>query len=265
MKSRCRWNHALSEYFKVTSGVKQGGVLSPKIFTLYVDELISRLRKSGVGCHLTSIFLAAIMYADDLCLMAPTRSALQELLFICEEFSTDFCLSFNSKKSKALLFGKPKQSVHALFLNGESIEYVETWKYLGCSIVAGPRLTFSVKAELGAFYCASNSILKSVTRPNELVLMNLLYSHCVPNLTYCAEVKEFSSSCLSKCNVALNDSIRYIFSYNRWESTRYLRQQLNLPNIVEIFHSRRRCFMKRNSESESSIIGFITDHLSKVT
>ena len=139
--------------------------MSPQIFTLYVDELISRLRKSGVGCHIMSTFLAAIMYADDLCLMAPTRSALQELLTICEDFSTDFCLSFNSKKSKALLFGKSNLSVDALFLNGERIEYVETWKYLGCSIVAGPRLTFSVKAELGAFYCASNSILKSITRP----------------------------------------------------------------------------------------------------
>ena len=265
MKSRCRWNNAFSAYFDVTSGVKQGGVLSPQIFTIYVDELISRLRKSGVGCHITSTFLAALMYADDLCLIAPTRSALQKLLSICEEFSTDFCLSFNGKKSKALLFGKTNLSVDVLTLNDERIEFVKIWKYLGCSIVSGPRLSFSVKAELGAFYCASNSVLKSITRPNELVLMNLLYSHCVPNLTYCAEVKELSASIMSKCNVALNDSIRYIFSYNRWESTRYLRQELNLPNIVEIFHSRRRLFMQRNDKSNNPIIRFITHYLTKAT
>ena len=75
--------------------------------------------------------------------------------------------------------------------------------------------------------------------------MNLLYSICVPNLTYCAEVKDLSSANMHKCNVALNDSIRLIFTYNRWESTRHLRQQLNFPNIYEIFHSRKCRFLEK--------------------
>ena len=199
------------------------------------------------------------MYADDLCLIAPTRSALQELLLICEEFSKEFCLSFNGKKSKALLFGKTTFPIRAPVLNGDEIAFVDMWKYLGCSIVAGPRLTFSIKSELCAFYSSTNSILKSVMKPNELVLMNLLYSHCVPNLSYCAEVKELSATSMSKCNVALNDSIWYIFSYNRWESTRFLWQQLNFPNVVEIFHARRRRFLKCNAESHNTIVRRITD------
>ena len=168
-------------------------------------------------------------------------------------------MSFNGKKSKALLFGKITSPIRAPVLNGDEIAFVDMWKYLGCSIVAGPRLTFSIKSELCAFYSSTNSILKSVMKPNELVLMNLLYSHCVPNLSYCAEVKELSATSMSKCNVALNDSIRYIFSYNRWESTRFLRQQLNFPNVVEIFHARRRRFLKCNAESHNTIVRRITD------
>ena len=65
MKSRCRWGEAFSAYFDVLTGTKQGGVLSPRLFTLYVDGLIKRLRNKGVGCHLLSVFVGCLMYADD--------------------------------------------------------------------------------------------------------------------------------------------------------------------------------------------------------
>ena len=86
MKSRVRWECSFSAYFDVLSGIKQGGVLSPRIFILYVNELIERLRRSGIGCHLFSLFVACIMYANDLCLIAPSRGAMQRLLKICENF-----------------------------------------------------------------------------------------------------------------------------------------------------------------------------------
>ena len=95
------------------------------------------------------------------------------------------------------------------------------------------------------FYRSFNSLLSAVQKPNELVLMTLLYSNCVPCLSYAAEVKVLSSSEMQDCYVALNDSIRRIFSYNRWESTRTLRQQLGFQNISEMFHSRRDSFMSQ--------------------
>ena len=89
---------------------------------------------------------------------------------------------------------------------------------------------------------------------NEIVQINILYSHCVPIITNCAEEKDLSGADLNKCNVALNDSIRFIFSCNRWESKRFLRQQLNFPNIVEIFHARRRCFWENNRGINNLVI-----------
>ena len=38
LKSRCRWNEAFSEYFSVPSGIKQGGILSPGLFTVYIND-----------------------------------------------------------------------------------------------------------------------------------------------------------------------------------------------------------------------------------
>ena len=188
------------------------------------------------------------------------------MLTICEEVCSESCLSFNAKKSKALLFGNGKIAIggiEPLVLNNESIEFVNKWKYLGCTVVSTPKFAFSNDSELSAFYCSANSILRSLKKPNELVMMKLLYSNCVPNLTYCAEVKELTSVYMHKCSVALNDSIRRIFSYHRWESTRCLRQQLHHPNIVEIFASRHKQFSERNREHANAVVRDLTINCSK--
>ena len=52
---------------------------------------VSFLRNSGVGCHLRSSFVGAIMFADDLALLAPSRSAIQQMMAICETFCKKYC------------------------------------------------------------------------------------------------------------------------------------------------------------------------------
>ena len=258
MQTRCFWRDAFSEYFKVLTGTKQGGVLSPRLFSMYMDGLILRLKQAGIGCHILNVFLACLLYADDMCLLAPSRGAMQQLLSICDKYCSEFCLSFNVKKSKVLLFGNMKNLIiDPLMLDNKPIEVVTEWKYLGTTISSGRNMSFSTRSELSAFYRSFNSVMSAIQKPNSLVLMNILYSNCVPNLTYAAEVKDVSSRELIDLNVALNNSIRRIFSYNRWESTRALRQQLNFPNITEIFHQRRRCFISRCQRSENLIILFL--------
>ena len=53
------------------NGVRQGGVLSPFSFAVYLDRLLVELSKSGVGCHWGSSFAGAFSYADDVELLAP--------------------------------------------------------------------------------------------------------------------------------------------------------------------------------------------------
>ena len=81
-----------------------------------------------------------------------------------------------------------------------------------------------------------------------------LYSNCIPSLTYCAEVKELSNADMQKCNVAFNDSIRRIFTFHRWESTRQLRQELGFPNLYEIFAARKKRFDHKNRTSSNLVI-----------
>jgi hypothetical protein len=46
---RIAWGGVLSDYFSAVNGVKQGGVLSPVLYCVYIDDLLLALSKSGVG------------------------------------------------------------------------------------------------------------------------------------------------------------------------------------------------------------------------
>ena len=68
-----------SSFFIVTNGVRQGGILSPFLFTLYIDELSHQLNNSKVGCHINNVCINHLFDADDLCLMAPSPVGPQHL------------------------------------------------------------------------------------------------------------------------------------------------------------------------------------------
>ena len=80
-------------------------------------------------------------------------------------------------------------------------------KYLGATITSNPGISFSHEADLRSFYRSANSILNQIQIRNEPILMQLLYSHCVPCFSYAASVKDYSSKQMNDCNVAINDGI----------------------------------------------------------
>ena len=69
---RVLWAGLVSDYFPISNGVKQGGVISSVLFCVYMDDLLLRLASGGVGCYLGLHFIGALAYADDIVLLAPT-------------------------------------------------------------------------------------------------------------------------------------------------------------------------------------------------
>ena len=174
-------------------------------------------------------FIACLLFADDVSLIAPTRASLQRLLNVCAEYCMEFCLKFNVGKTKIIVFGKLSKSVDSLakfYLYGEQIEYVITCKYLGFYIVSHAKFSVSVNEDLRGFFGSVNSILSSVRKPKENVMMQLLYSNCVPKLTYGAAIKDLNAAEKQQYNVAINNAIRRIFRFRRWEGIRQIHTQM---------------------------------------
>ena len=66
-----KWGDETSASFSISNGVKQGGVISPLLFGLYINELFLLLKQSGLGCHVGLTYAGAFGYADDIALVAP--------------------------------------------------------------------------------------------------------------------------------------------------------------------------------------------------
>ena len=79
-----KWGESFSAWFSITAGVRQGGVLSPDFYCIYVDELLAKLKRIGKGCHYLGQFAAALFYADDMSVFSPSIKGLDCLLRVFE-------------------------------------------------------------------------------------------------------------------------------------------------------------------------------------
>ena len=127
------------------------------------------------------------------------------LLHICENYCLDLDIKLNAKKSKNLCFGKQDSPSFGLMLNGSPIEWVERWKYLGVSLIHGPRFGCCIDETISKFYRSANSILRVDGRSDDVVMLSLLETHCLPVLSYAIEVIHVADKKkLSKMQVAYN-------------------------------------------------------------
>ena len=116
------------------------------------------------------------------------------------------------------------------------------WKYLGVILKSDKRFSCSAEKSRSAFYRSSNTILNVLNGPSNDVQMKLLYSICVPIITYACDVVTYDYKEMQSLHVAVNDAIRKIFSYNRWESIKSLREERGFLSVTEIFAKRKLSF-----------------------
>ena len=134
-----RWGSNNVEPFQMTNSTRHGSVLSPTIWTIYVEELISELRQNGFGCTMAGVFVGVVVFADDVALIAPNRTAMSKMLKICEAFANKNNVVFSTDPNPALsktkclyMTGKENHSYPApLVLNGKQLPWVRHATHLG--------------------------------------------------------------------------------------------------------------------------------------
>ena len=97
-----KWNNLLSTYCSTANGVKQGGVLFPILFGIYVDELLHRLSQSGYGCKIGHLYFGAF----DVSFVAPSIFALNKMCDIALEYASEYDIKFNPSKCQFINFNK---------------------------------------------------------------------------------------------------------------------------------------------------------------
>ena len=75
----CSMEWCSQRFFNMYCGIRQGGLLSPILFNVYVDELISVLKDIKLGCYVDMYYVGYLLYADDLTLQSASLCELQNM------------------------------------------------------------------------------------------------------------------------------------------------------------------------------------------
>ena len=131
-RSRVKWGGQQGEIFENMYGVLQGGVLSPNLFNLFLEDLPSYLNiKKGV--HIGGVHMAYLLYADDLVLMSESPTGLQTLIHGLENFCMQWHMVVNLTKTNVVVFNERftfEDSRYCTF-NGNEVPTCKTYNYLG--------------------------------------------------------------------------------------------------------------------------------------
>jgi len=212
LKSAVLWNSVLGESFVVFCGVRQGGVLSPLLFSFYIDDLIFDLRHSGCGVYVGSIFLGCLLYADDIILISGSCTGLQHMVNVCTAYGLRWDICFNPLKSQCITFGGKQPLAFNLLLNHSVVQWVSKLKYLGCYFIEN-NSRIDTSNGIRKFYGNFNNVMAVARRGlSEIATVHLVKTYCLPSVMYGGEVWSLSKAEYQKMNVMWNNCFRKIFN-----------------------------------------------------
>jgi len=130
---------------------------------VFINVFIVELKLLRVGCHVMSLFVGCILYADDIILLSPSVTGLQQMLDICSEEVRSISLAFNVNKSHCIVVGKFYNRVIATMMCDNHVQWCNNIKYLGVHLETDKHVRFDIGPCKRAFYSACCITLYSYT------------------------------------------------------------------------------------------------------
>ena len=225
-----KWGCLTSELFSVSNGVRQGSILSSHFFNIYVDDLSTELNKMNIGCVMGELTINHLLYADDIVLVSPSSAGLKRLLEVCEIFGKENDILFNATKSAVMFFKSnymPNLKVPIFNLNGNSIDVVHTFKYLGHYISNNLSDKEDISRQRKKLYAQGNSLIRKFhmcTLDTKLILFN----------TYCSSMytaqlwTNYSRTSINSLYIAYHNILKSLIGVNKREHTTPICVSLNV-------------------------------------
>jgi hypothetical protein len=261
---RVLWNGIYSECFAVSNGVKQGGIISPILFSIYFDEVLCQLQSAGVGCYIGKFFVGALAYADDLTLLAPTASAMRRMLAICERFADEFHVTFNVAKTKCVIFASRNSycrsgaPIPVFKIANTAIENIQQWPHLGHVFAYDLSDRSDIAKRRNVFVGQVNNLLCQFSALDSFTLNKLFNSFCCS--FYGCELWDLQAPALNDFCVAWRIALRRIWRLPRTSHSRLLPLIANCMPLLDCVCRRFIRFADScvNSESPSCLSSLVT-------
>ncbi len=258
--SKVKWMESESNFFQTSAGVRQGGILSPFLFAIYIEDVLIELKVQGKGCKVGDTYLGCILYADDILLLSQSVSCMQNMLCICDQVAKRLDLKFNIKKSSVMRIGQRCMVKCAdLLLNGATVPLVEEIKYLGIYIRKSMNFLRSGSLAKISFFRSFNSIYSKAKCAGEDVLVNLFNSYCLPVLLYACEAIFPTKTELKTFDKLIDTVFKRIFNSFDASIISTVRLCFGIPNIADILKKRHLSFLTRYYSKNFSFSKTIAD------
>ena len=235
---KVRWGNHLSMSFRLVSGVRQGGILSPVFFNIYIDCVIDKITDLDIGCYFRGFFSGIWLYADDIILLSASVSGLQHMIDACILELENVDLAVNILKTKCMRIGRRYKAIDTpVAINGSSIQWCNQLSYLGMVFTTSAIFKCNLHENKANFFRAANSILSRVGSKNIPVLMSLVFSKCMSMLTYritAIMLKKYEFSKLDNCLVLFLAKIFGTFNKNILQQCLYYTGYLPVSLIVAL-------------------------------
>ncbi len=245
----------MSSQFGVLNGVKQGEVLSPLLFAVYIDGLLIRIEETGVGCHMGIRFIGALAFADHLNLLAPTLSGLKILIDVCEKYAKEFNIKFNGSKSCLLLFkGRNcKISTRGVTVNGVSLTVSETSVHLGHHMSTKDKECI-INAAKNSFWRSFNLFISDYGHIYSFLKMSFLDNIAVYTIGHlCGNCKVME---LSFC-VAWRKALKIIWSVHPQTHCDVIAALLGQTPLILSLRARFVNFCNKCLENDNNVVKYV--------
>ena len=251
-----KWANLFSVFYEVPCGIRQGGVLSPYLFAVYIDSVAEKVRAKLLGCHIKMTCLSIILYADDILLLAPSINALQKILHVCEKELDWLDLTINVSKSSCMRIG-PRFKAHCsniVSIHGHEINWSNSIRYLGVYLTANNVYSCSFSHAKRSFYRSFNAIFGRVGRvASEEVVVELMKKKCLPILYYAIEVCPLNKAHINSLDFAVGSCFSKIFCIKSRETITECMRLFNCQSVKDVADKRRLNFIKNYSASFNSL------------
>ena len=218
---------------------------------------------SGLGCRMDRLFFGCLGYADDLLILSASRSGLQSMVKICEEFAKKKSLKFSTNidpkksKTKCVMFSKGKQPMVApIMLNGDPLPWVREVKHLGNVLQSDNSMQTDCVLKRGRFIGKVNSLLKEFHFVDHATFVKLLTVYATS--FYGSNRWDLYSVDVDRIYKSWNVTIRNVFNLP-WSTHRYWIETVSdCPHPKTVLSGRYVKFVKSLTSSNKSAVRYLS-------
>ena len=205
-------NNKITDWFSITSGVRQGDILSPILFLITIDWVMRQTvegTRRGINWGLYKV-LEDLDFADDLGLLSSEHKNLRKKTEKLVEIAKQVGLRINTKKTEEMIF-TTREPPAPLTIDGEEIARVDKFTYLG-SVISKEGAVADIRSRLGKARAAYN-MLGRVWKSNQIsqnLKLRLYKSNVISVLLYGSETWRVVKSEMAKLDSFNNTCLRRI-------------------------------------------------------